>query len=55
MNIDYQFHNIITTTVAAQTVTLVGTGNEKGNNGTSNVKVTIVVEPDAITSTTINN
>ena len=42
-------------TVAAQTVTLVGTGNEKGNNGTSAVQVTMVVGPDRITSTTINN
>src|SRR3989339_505095 len=42
-------------TVAAQTVTIVGTGNEKGNNGTSAVQVTMVVGPDRITSTTINN
>jgi Tfp pilus assembly protein PilE len=44
-----------TLTVAAQSVTLVGTGNEKGNNGTSNVRATMVVGPNAITSTTINN
>mgnify|MGYP001190440010 CR=1 FL=1 len=42
-------------TIAAQSVTLVGTGNETGNNGTSKVKVTMVVGPNAITSTTINN
>ena len=42
-------------TVAAQTVTLVGTGNENGNNGTSAVQATMVVGPDRITSTTINN
>ncbi|NJD21818.1 MAG: hypothetical protein FIA82_03990 [Melioribacter sp.] len=42
-------------TIAAQTVTLVGTGTEKGNNGTSAVKVTMVVGPNSITSTTINN
>ncbi|MFA5803551.1 MAG: hypothetical protein WC879_02810 [Melioribacteraceae bacterium] len=42
-------------TVAAQTVTLVGTGNEKGNNGTSAVKATMVVGANSITSTTINN
>ncbi|OGU56870.1 MAG: hypothetical protein A2V66_14785 [Ignavibacteria bacterium RBG_13_36_8] len=42
-------------TVAAQTVTLVGTGNEKGNDGTSNVEVTMLVGPNAITSTTIDN
>jgi len=40
-------------TVAAQSVTLVGTGNEL--NGTDSVKVTMVVGPSAITSTTINN
>ncbi|MBS3945031.1 MAG: hypothetical protein KGZ42_05995 [Melioribacter sp.] len=39
----------------AQQVTIVGTGNEKGNNGTSNVQATMVVGPNAITSTTINN
>ncbi|MEW6702723.1 MAG: hypothetical protein AB1298_08375 [Bacteroidota bacterium] len=44
-----------TATVAAQSVTLVGTGTEKGNNGTANVKATMVVGPNAITSTTINN
>ncbi|MEW6506347.1 MAG: hypothetical protein AB1432_01240 [Bacteroidota bacterium] len=42
-------------TVAAQQVTLVGTGNEKGNNGTTNVQATMIVGPNAITSTTINN
>ena len=42
-------------TVAAQTVTLVGTGNEKGNNGTSAVKATMIVGPNSITSTAINN
>ncbi len=42
-------------TIAAQTVTIVGTGTEKGNNGTSAVKVTMVVGPNSITSTTINN
>ncbi|KAF0140513.1 MAG: hypothetical protein FD122_2407 [Stygiobacter sp.] len=40
-------------TVAAQTVTIVGTGNEKGNNGTSAVQVTMVVGPDRITSVTM--
>lgn len=42
-------------TVAAQSVTIVGTGNEKGNNGTSAVKVTMVIGSSSITSTTINN
>ncbi len=44
-----------TATVTAQSVTLVGTGNETGNNGTSPVQVTMVVGPTRITSTTINN
>ena len=42
-------------TIAAQSVTLVGVGNEKGNDGTSNVKATMIVGPNSITSTTINN
>ena len=53
--IDTTGNGIYTATVAAQTVTLVGTGTEKGNNGTSVVKVTMVVGPNSITSTTINN
>ncbi|MCX7798188.1 MAG: hypothetical protein N2249_06165 [Melioribacter sp.] len=44
-----------TATVTAQSVTLVGIGNEKGNDGTTPVKVTMVVGPTKITSTTINN
>ncbi|NMB81018.1 MAG: hypothetical protein GYA14_04305 [Ignavibacteria bacterium] len=44
-----------TATVQAQQVTIVGTGNEKGNNGTTNVQATMIVGPNAITSTTINN
>lgn len=44
-----------TATVAAQTVTIVGTGRELGNNGTTPVQATMVVGPNAITSTTINN
>lgn len=44
-----------TVTVAAQSVTLVGTGNQTGNDGTNAVKVTMVVGPNSITSTTINN
>ena len=45
----------VTSTVAAQSVILVGVGTEKGNDGTSVVKVTILVGSNAITSTTINN
>ncbi|MDF1611316.1 hypothetical protein [Stygiobacter electus] len=43
-----------TATVAAQTVTLVGTGNEKGNDGTNKVKVTMVVTADSIKATPNN-
>ncbi len=39
----------------AQSITLVGTGNEVGNDGSNKVKVTMVVGPRAITSTTVNN
>ena len=53
--IDTTGNGIYTATVTAQSVTLVGTGTEKGNNGTSAVKVTMVVGPSSITSTTINN
>jgi Tfp pilus assembly protein PilE len=45
----------ITPTVAAQSVTLVAVGTENGNDGSTKVKVTMVVGPNAITSTTINN
>ena len=41
-------------TVAAQTVTLVGTGNETGNDGSAKVKATATITPTNIT-TTINN
>lgn len=44
-----------TATVADQTVTLVGTGTETGNDGSGKVKATMVVGPDQITSTTIDN
>lgn len=44
-----------TATVAAQSVTLVGTGNQTGNDGTNPVKVTMVVGPNVITSTTADN
>ena len=40
--------------VTASQVTLVGIGNEKGNDGTNNVKVTMIVKADSI-KTTINN
>jgi Tfp pilus assembly protein PilE len=53
--IDTTGNGIYTAVVVAQSVTLTGTGTEKGNNGTSAVKVTMVVGPNSITSTTINN
>ncbi|MBI5730632.1 MAG: hypothetical protein HY963_05785 [Ignavibacteriales bacterium] len=53
--LDTTGHGTYAVTVAAQSVTIVGTGNEKGNNGTSAVKVTMVIGPGSITSTTINN
>jgi Tfp pilus assembly protein PilE len=42
-------------TVSANSVTIVGTGNQLGNDGATNVKVTMIVGPNSITSTTINN
>ena len=42
-------------TVTATSITLVGTGNEIGNDGSDSVQVTMVVGPNQITSTTINN
>jgi hypothetical protein len=53
--IDTTGNGVYTATVAAQSVTLVGTGNENGNNGTGKVQVTMIVGPDKITSTTIDN
>ncbi len=53
--LDTTGHGTYAVTVTAQSVTIVGTGNEKGNNGTSAVKVTMVIGPSSITSTTINN
>jgi Tfp pilus assembly protein PilE len=54
-SIDTTGNGTYAATVAAQTLTLVGKGTEKGNNGTAVVQVTMVVSPDKITSTTINN
>jgi hypothetical protein len=45
----------VTATATATSVTLVGIGNQTGNDGSTNVKVTMVVGPNSITSTTINN
>ncbi len=54
-NADTTANGTYAAVVAAQTVTLIATGIEKGNNGTSGVKVTMVVGPERILSTTINN
>lgn len=54
-SLDTTGNGVYTATVAAQTVTIVGIGNENGNNGTGAVQATMVVGPDRITSTTINN
>ncbi|MCK5087070.1 MAG: hypothetical protein KAQ90_06095 [Melioribacteraceae bacterium] len=42
-------------TVGAQSVTIVATGTEIGNDGSDSVQVTMIVSPTNITSTTINN
>lgn len=44
----------VTTTEAAQSEILVGTGNQTGNDGTNPVKVTMTVTPNNFT-TVINN
>jgi len=41
--------------VSSQEITFVGIGNEKGNDGTSFVKITIVINSEKIVSTKINN
>jgi Tfp pilus assembly protein PilE len=45
----------VSATVAAQSVTLVAEGTESGNTAANKVKVTMIVGPNAITSTTVNN
>ena len=52
--LDTTANGTYTTTVAAQTVTLVGTGTETGTDGTTKVKATATVTPTAIT-VAINN
>ena len=41
--------------VSSQLITFVGVGNEKGNDGTNFVKVTMVIDSEKIVSTKINN
>jgi hypothetical protein len=52
--IDTTGHGTFVATVAGQTVTLVGTGNEIGNDGSAKVKATATVTPTTI-AVTINN
>ncbi len=52
--IDTTGNGTYTATAGAQTVTIVGTGFEKGNDGSTNVKATAVVTITGI-SVTINN
>ncbi|MCC6636170.1 MAG: hypothetical protein IT278_00420 [Ignavibacteriaceae bacterium] len=52
---DTSANGTYTATVAAQSVTLIGIGNQIGTNGVDPVKVTMVVGPSDITSTTINS
>ncbi|MBK8944124.1 MAG: hypothetical protein IPM32_02535 [Ignavibacteriae bacterium] len=44
-----------TETVGAQSVTLVGVGTEIGNNESDSVQVTMIIDRNSITSTTIDN
>lgn len=44
-----------TATVGAQSVSIVGVGTETGDDNSTPVNITMVVAPDSITSTTINN
>ena len=41
--------------VSLQLITFIGVGNEKGNDGTNFVKVTMVIDSEKIVSTKINN
>ena len=44
-----------TADVSSQVITFIGLGNEKGNDGTNFVKVTIVINSEKIVSTKIDN
>lgn len=49
-SLDTTANGTYTITVIAQSVTIVGTGTETGDNGSSNVQATATVTPTAITS-----
>lgn len=53
-SLDTTGNGTYTATVTAQTITLVGLGNEVGDNGTGKVQATVTVTPTAI-STVPNN
>ncbi len=53
--LDTTINGTYSASVQSQSVTIVGTGNQAGNDGTNPVKVTMVVGPNAITSTVVNN
>lgn len=54
-NLETTANGSYSATVGAQSVTLNGVGNELGQDGSDSVRVTMVVGPNAITSTTITN
>ena len=53
--IDTTLNGTYTIRVAPLSITIVGTGVEKGNDGVNNVAATMVISPGTIESTTINN
>ncbi len=55
LSVDTTVNGTYTAIVAAQTVTLIAKGIEKGNDGTGVVQATMVAGPERILSTTINN
>jgi len=48
-------NGVYSVNVSSQIITFTGVGNEKGNNGTDFVKVIMIVNPERIVSTKINN
>ncbi len=54
-SLDTTANGVYTESVSANSITLVGVGNETGDDGTSPVKVTMIIGANKINSTTINN
>jgi len=48
-NLDTTAHGTYALTVSAQSITMVGTGNETGDDGSAKVKATATVTPTSIT------